>query len=302
VYAAGDMIGAPQLASTGIEQAEFAVDAMLGRRECTVEARVQSLPFAAADCSPSALLSNAARYPIGIWTIPELAFVGLTAEAAAAPPHGLDVVEGVGRYSDSIRGHVHTVGSDQEGEYLAKFNSPTFAGEEPLTGPALKLVVERTAPHRIVGVHAFGEDACELIHFGTTLVQGGKGLSDVLTLCFAAVTYHELFKLAARDAIGTLQRDAWRAIYQRLDAMGNEDGILSSDEVQRGLERWGTDSQVVDDILSALFAKNGTAAVSIEQFVTRASRMRSPMQLDLMEAGDVSTPTEADAEVYDRLI
>ena len=38
-------------------------------------------------------------------------------------------------------------------------------------GRALKLVVERAWPHRIVGVHIFGPDACELIHYGTTLVQ-----------------------------------------------------------------------------------------------------------------------------------
>jgi len=309
VYAAGDVIGAPQLASTGIEQAESAVDAMLGRRaDCEdSEARDASpidMPVAAADCSPAALLSNAARYPIGIWTMPELAFVGLTAEAAAAPPHNLRVVEGVGRYSESIRGHVSTVGSDREGEYLAGFMVRGAAApkEAQLTGPALKLVVESAAPHRIVGVHAYGEDACELIHFGTTLVQGGKCLADVTAVCFAAVTYHELFKLAARDAITTLQSQAWRSIYRRLDAMGDEDGALSSDEVQRGLERWGADPQAVDDILRALFAKNRSAVVDVEQFVTRASRMRSPMQLDLMDAGDAGTPTEADAEMYNRLI
>lgn len=194
------------------------------------------MPLAAADCSPAALLSNAARYPIGIWTMPELAFVGLTAAAAKAEPHNLDVVEGVGRYSDSIRGHVHTVGSELEGEYLAGYNKAADGSQTTLlTGPALKLVVERAAPHRIVGVHAFGEDACELIHFGTTLVQGGKSVSDILAVCFAAVTYHELFKLAARDAIATLQGDAWRRIYYGLDAIGNDDGQLSEEEVrQRG--------------------------------------------------------------------
>ena len=59
---------------------------------------------------------------------------------------------------------------------------------------------------------------------------------------------------------------------------------------------------MVDDILRALFAKKRSAAVDMETFVKRASRMRSPMQLDLIEAGDVGTPTEADAEVYNRLI
>ena len=86
----------------------------------------------------------------------------------------------MGRYSESIRGHVHTVGSEQEGEYLAPYVENVSGGGEgdgdelaQLTGPALKLVVERAAPHRIVGVHAFGDDACELIHYGTTLVQVG---------------------------------------------------------------------------------------------------------------------------------
>jgi len=312
VYAAGDVVGAPQLASTGIEQGESAVDAMLGRRAgCESEEeearsqQLEAMPKAAVDCSPAALLSNAARYPIGIWTMPELAFVGLTSEAASAPPHNLRVVEGVGRYSESIRGHVHTVGSDREGEYLAAFTPRGRTGTdvEPLTGPALKLVVESSAPHRILGVHAFGEDACELIHFGTTLVQGGKCLADVTAVCFAAVTYHELFKLAARDAIATLQREAWRRIYRRLDTMGGgADGTLSADEVQRGLERWGAESQAIDDILRALFAKNRSTFVDIEQFVTRASRMRSPMQLDLMDAGDASTLTEADAADYNRLV
>ena len=39
-----------------------------------------------------AFLSNAARYPVGIWTIPELAFVGLTYEAAKGAPHSLQTL------------------------------------------------------------------------------------------------------------------------------------------------------------------------------------------------------------------
>ena len=106
-------------------------------------------------------------------------------------------------------------------------------------GRALKLVVERAWPHRVVGVHIFGPDACELIHFGTTLVQalhtthllarvrarapraprsqGRKTVSDVLRLCFAAVTYHELFKLAALAALKTLEKDTWRELWRELD-------------------------------------------------------------------------------------
>ena len=50
----------------------------------------------------------------------------------------------------------------------------------------------------------------------------------------------------------------------------------------------------------ALFAKK-SGAVGMELFVKRASRMRSPMQLDLMAAGDASVSTDADAAVYTRL-
>ena len=82
------------------------------------------------------------------------------------------------------------------------------------------------APHTVVGVHIFGDDACELVHFGTTLVQAQKTLAEVLQVCYAAVTYHELFKLAARDAIATLQKDAWRRLYRRLDEAGNNNGTL----------------------------------------------------------------------------
>ena len=87
VYAAGDVVGAPQLASTGIAQAEAATATMF------------DASAAPSDLSPSALVSDSARYPIGIWTVPEVAFVGLSYDAARAAPHRLDVVEGVGRYA-----------------------------------------------------------------------------------------------------------------------------------------------------------------------------------------------------------
>ena len=67
------------------------------------------------------------------------------------------------RYSECIRGHVH---GDAPRETCAE-----------TVGRALKLVVERAWPHRVVGVHIFGPDACELIHFGTTLVQALHALT-----------------------------------------------------------------------------------------------------------------------------
>lgn len=276
VYAAGDLIGAPQLASTGIAQAEAVVETIFGDLdpEC----------LEGEGCSPQAFLSNAARYPVGIWTIPELAFVGLTYEAAKGAPHNLDVIEGVGRYSATIRGHVHTVGTKREGEYLRgdTRGAPAMA----LTGPALKLVVERAAPHVVVGVHIFGDDACELIHFGTLLVQGRKTVADVLGLCFAAVTYHELFKLAARDALASLQREQWRALFLQMDDAGDSSGLLDRDEVLELLEERGLQEEAKEDIMRRLF--KGSDSLSVDKFVTRAQQLRSVRQLELMGDGELT--------------
>lgn len=276
VFAAGDVIGAPQLASTGIAQAEAAVDAMF----CRAAATETETPE---DYSPAALLANTARYPIGIWTLPEVAFVGLTAEAAEQPPHNLEIIEGIGRYSESIRGHVHTVGTALEGEYLVPCaRDDDGEGCVPLTGPSLKLVVTRAAPHHVVGVHIYGDDACELIHFGTTLVQERKTLADILAMCFTAVTYHELYKLAARDALEQLDAAAWRQVYHSLDMAGDGDGVLTPDEVEAKLVKLGATQNEVDGVLRALFTGNGF--VGIEQFVRRAQRLQSPFRLELMES------------------
>ena len=156
VSGAGDVVGAPQLASTGIAQAEAAVDCVYGDG------------CALGDVSPAGLLASTARYPVGIWTVPELAFCGLTAEAAA--DRGLDVVVGVAHYADTVRGHVRE--------------------SDASTRSCLKLVVARDAPHAILGVHLFGDDAAELVHFGTTLVQASMTADDAAVTCYAAVTYH----------------------------------------------------------------------------------------------------------------
>jgi len=262
VYGAGDVIGAPQLASTGIAQAEAAVDAMFNER---VER----------GASPKALLADASRYPVGIWTIPEVAFVGLTAAAAREAPHNLDVVEGRGRYSDSIRGHVHSVGTACEGEYLTRPGKPQ-PGCTDVTGMTLKLVVERGAPHRIVGVHIFGDDACELVHFGTTLVQGGKTLTDILSVCFAAVTYHELFKLAANDALTTLVKESWRELHA---ALADCPDTLA---IAQRLGKMGVDDETAATVARALVV-NG-AVSEVEPFVRRVMRVQAPLQLDLSES------------------
>jgi len=82
VYAAGDVIGFPALASTSMEQARRAVGHALG-------AEVSAI---------SPLLPN------GIYTIPEVSMVGETEESLKK--QGVDYVVGRTRYEDNARGRI----------------------------------------------------------------------------------------------------------------------------------------------------------------------------------------------------
>ena len=246
VSGAGDVVGAPQLASTGIAQAEAAVDCVYGDG------------CALGDVSPAGLLASTARYPVGIWTVPELAFCGLAAEAAA--DRGLDVVVGVAHYADTVRGHVRE--------------------SDASTRSCLKLVVARDAPHTILGVHLFGDDAAELVHFGTTLVQASMTADDAAVTCYAAVTYHELYKLAAQDAKATILEDRWRSRYAALVDRERRDGAAPSAANTSLLHRQTLDAALcggLDDgdrqaIARALFAGAKTCTGAL--FVKRAMRLR----------------------------
>ena len=152
VYAAGDLIGAPALASTGVEQAKAAVSAM----------------FAESEADRASVGRD--NFPVGVWTIPEIGYYGLT--KAAALKQGLQAEEGVAPYTSCLRGRV--------------FAPQGF----------LKLVFDRS-DGRVVGVHILGTDACELIHYGMELINGKRTIFDVMSTLFTAVTFHELFKAAA---------------------------------------------------------------------------------------------------------
>ena len=45
----------------------------------------------------------------------------------------------------------------------------------------------------------------ELIHFGMELVRAKRTIFDVMSMLFTAVTFHELFKMAAMDGNSKLQ-------------------------------------------------------------------------------------------------
>jgi NAD(P) transhydrogenase len=82
IFAAGDVIGFPSLASTSREQGRVAA------------CRALDVPCRAVEDV----------LPIGIYTVPEIAMVGPT--EAAAVQEGLAVVSGIGRYEHTARGQI----------------------------------------------------------------------------------------------------------------------------------------------------------------------------------------------------
>ena len=83
IYAAGDVIGPPALAATGIEQARVAVN----------------------HAFEASIKSDLATYlPTGIYTIPEASMVGET--EASLRREGVDFIVGRARYADIARGEI----------------------------------------------------------------------------------------------------------------------------------------------------------------------------------------------------
>ena len=83
IYAAGDVVGFPALASVSMEQARVAVCHAFG---FTYKRQVAEL------------------YPYGVYTIPEVSCVGLSEDEAIT--RGTDVVVGRARFADNVRGQI----------------------------------------------------------------------------------------------------------------------------------------------------------------------------------------------------
>jgi NAD(P) transhydrogenase len=83
IYAAGDVVGFPALASVSMEQARVAVCHAFG---FTYKRQVAEL------------------YPYGVYTIPEVSCVGLSEDDAVK--RGIDTVVGRARFADNVRGQI----------------------------------------------------------------------------------------------------------------------------------------------------------------------------------------------------
>lgn len=113
--------------------------------------------------------------PYGIYTIPEVSCVGLSEEDAIA--QGMRVVAGKGDFDHNAR---------------AKINGFSMG--------FVKLVFERTS-RKLIGAHAIGDHATELVHIGQILIGMGATVDAVDGAVFNYPTLSECFKHAAHDAL-----------------------------------------------------------------------------------------------------
>jgi NAD(P) transhydrogenase len=113
--------------------------------------------------------------PTGVYTIPEVSMVGETEESLVRA--GVDHIVGRAPYSSTARGRI--IG-DADG--------------------FLKLLFRRS-DLKLLGVHAIGEQATELVHIGLMALLTGSGADLFDEACFNIPTLGGLYKVAALDAM-----------------------------------------------------------------------------------------------------
>jgi NAD(P) transhydrogenase len=156
IFAVGDVIGFPSLASVSMEQGRIA------------SARAFDLP----------VKTDPAGYPYGIYTIPQISFIGKTEEQLTDADVPYEV--GVAYYREMARGQIsgHTNGR-------------------------LKLLFHRETLE-LLGVHIFGEDAAELLHIGQAVFTLKGKVTYFINTVFNYPTLAECYKTAAFNGLNRL--------------------------------------------------------------------------------------------------
>jgi NAD(P) transhydrogenase len=156
IYAAGDVIGFPALASTAMEQGRLAV--------ChAFDVPTHSLPE---------------LFPYGVYSVPEISMVGKTERQLTDA--GIPYEAGIAQYKELARGQLL---GDHDG--------------------MLKLLIHQEN-QTILGVHAIGTGATELIHIGQAVMALGGTVEYFINNVFNYPTLAEAYKVAALNGLNKL--------------------------------------------------------------------------------------------------
>lgn len=157
IFAVGDVIGFPSLASVSMEQGRIAAARAFGK----------------------AIESNPAAYPYGIYTIPEISFIGKTEEQLTEDDVPYEV--GLAYYRETAKGQIR---ADNTGRLKLIFHRETKA---------------------VLGVHIIGEGATELLHVGQAVMILGGTLDYFVNTVFNYPTLAECYKVAAFNGLNKLK-------------------------------------------------------------------------------------------------
>ncbi|MCH9709812.1 MAG: Si-specific NAD(P)(+) transhydrogenase [Actinomycetia bacterium] len=157
IYAVGDVIGFPALAATSMDQGRLAAYHAFGE-PCKGMTDLQ---------------------PIGIYSIPEVSYVGATEVELTRESVPYEV--GVSRYRELARGQI---AGDSYG--------------------MLKLLVS-TEDLRILGVHIFGTNATEMVHIGQAVMGCDGTVEYLVDAVFNYPTFSEAYKVAALEVMNKLR-------------------------------------------------------------------------------------------------
>jgi NAD(P) transhydrogenase len=157
IYAVGDVIGFPALAATSMEQGRLAAYHAFGE--------------------PTAGMTE--LQPIGIYSIPEVSYVGATEVELTRDAIPYEV--GTSRYRELARGQI---AGDSYG--------------------MLKLLVS-TEDLRVLGVHIFGTNATEMVHIGQAVMGCGGTVEYLVDAVFNYPTFSEAYKVAALDVMNKMR-------------------------------------------------------------------------------------------------
>ena len=158
IFAVGDVIGFPSLASVSMEQGRIAAGYAIG----------------------APIASNPATYPYGIYTIPEISFIGKTEEQLT--DEDVPYETGLAYYREIARGQIR---GDTTGRLKLIFHRETKA---------------------LLGVHIIGEGAAELVHIGQAVIVFGGTVEYFVETVFNYPTLAECYKTAAFNGLNKLAR------------------------------------------------------------------------------------------------
>ena len=156
IYAVGDVIGFPSLGSVSMEQGRIAAANAVGIK----------------------IHSNPALYPYGIYTIPEISFIGQTEDQLTDA--GIPYEIGVAYFREIARGQIR---GDTTGRLKLIFSPDT---------------------KMLLGIHIIGEGASELLHIGQAVLALKGSIEYFVDTVFNYPTLAECYKAAAFNGLNKL--------------------------------------------------------------------------------------------------